>query len=65
MNNNPIIYKSERICIFIDFISILKKLLVQHLEADNSEVKSNSKNKLSWSIDVNFEEFISTKPPCT
>ncbi len=61
MNNSPIIYKSERIWSSMNFISILKKLLVEHLETDNSEVQSNFKSKLNWSIDLNFEEFISSE----
>lgn len=45
----------------MDFISILKKLLVEHLGTDNSEVQSNFKSTLSWSIDLNFGEFISSE----
>ena len=61
MKNSPIIYKSERIWSSMDFISILKKLLVEHLGTDNSEVQSNFKSTLSWSIDLNFGEFISSE----
>ncbi len=45
----------------MDFISILKKLLVEHLGTDNSEVQSNFKSKLSWGIDLDFGEFISSE----
>lgn len=45
----------------MDFISILKKLLVEHLETDDSEVYSDFKSKLNWNIDLNFGEFISSE----
>jgi len=42
----------------MDFISVLKKLLLLNLYFDNSKVKSNFENKLSSHIHLDFEELI-------